>query len=182
MKTKLHVFLAAAVLLPLAAFGQGLSAEAQKRIDAVRELAVGWAANPVVVAAVQAQNATPTPEVEAMNQGAWAALDERAPMVRALVTNDVAKFLRDARTDKVTEAFVSDAKGRKVAFLAKTTNWTHLGKPKHDDPMAGKFWQGKIEIDQSAGVHQIQIAVPVLVDGQPIGSLVIGIAIGALKD
>lgn len=180
MKT-IHGFLVAAALLPAAVFGQGLSAEAQKRVDAVRELAVGWAANPAITNAVQAQNASPAPEIEAMNQGAWASLDGHAPLVRALSANDAAKFLREARTDKVTEAFVSDAKGRKVAFLAKTTNWSHLGKPKHDEPMAGKFWQGKIEVDQSAGVHQIQIAVPVLSDGKPIGSLVVGIAIGALQ-
>lgn len=181
MRSKLHVFLLAAAWLPLAVFGQGLSPEAQKRVDAMRELAIGWAAQPVVVAAVGAQNAAAAPEVEAMNQGAWAALDERAPLVHALSSNEVAKFLRGARTDKVTEIFVSDAKGRKVAFLAKTTNWSHLGKAKHDDPMTGKFWQGKIEVDQSAGVHQIQIAVPVLADGKPIGSLVVGIAIGGLQ-
>lgn len=181
MRLKLHVFLLAAALLPLAVFGQRLSPEAQKRVDAVRELAISWAAQPVVVTAVTAQNTAAAPEVEAMNQGAWTALDERAPLVHALSSNDVAKFLRSARTDKVTEIFVSDAKGRKVAFLAKTTSWSHLGKPKHDDPMAGKFWQGKIEVDQSVGVHQIQIAVPVLAEGKPIGSLVVGIAIGALQ-
>ncbi len=181
MKPPFHVSLLVAALMPLAVCGQGLSSEAQKRVDAVRELAIGWAAQPIVVAAVSAQNTAATPEVEAMNQGQWSALDERAPLVHALSANDVAKFLRGARTDKVTEIFVSDAKGRKVAFLAKPTNWSHLGKPKHDDPMAGKFWQGKIEIDQSAGVHQIQIAVPVMAEGKPIGSLVVGIAIGALQ-
>ena len=175
------IAICAALLSPLVACAQGLSAEAQKRVDVVRQLAVDWAASPVVVKAVQAQNETPSAEIEAMNQGAWAALDERAPLVRALSTNEVAKFLREVRTDKVTEAFVSDAKGRKVAFLAKTTNWSHLGKPKHDEPMAGKFWQGKIEVDQSAGVHQIQIAVPILINERPIGSLVVGIAIGALQ-
>jgi hypothetical protein len=69
----------------------------------------------------------------------------------------------------------------KVAFLSKTTSWSHKGKAKHDVPMAGKTWQGTIEVDKSTGQQQIQIAVPVLDGGKPIGSLVVGLAVAKLR-
>ena len=81
----------------------------------------------------------------------------------------------------MSEAFVSSANGTKVAFLAKTTSWSHKGKPKHETPMTGKVWQGPLETDKSSGVQQIQVAVPVLDGGKPIGSLVVGYAISKLR-
>jgi hypothetical protein len=48
--------------------------------------------------------------------------------------------------------------------------------------MNGKTWQGTIEVDESTGLQQIQIAVPVLSDGKPIGSLVVGLSVSTLKE
>ena len=67
------------------------------------------------------------------------------------------------------------------AFLSKTSNWNHKGKPKHDVPMAGKMWQGPLEVDESRGIKQIQIAVPVSDGDKPIGSLVVGISVTKLS-
>ena len=80
----------------------------------------------------------------------------------------------------ISEAFVSAADGTKVGFLAKTTSWIHKGKPKHDGPMTGKAWQGEVEKDQSTGLEQIQIAVPVLDGGTAIGSVVVGLQLARL--
>lgn len=66
-------------------------------------------------------------------------------------------------------------------FLSKPSNWSHQGKPKHDEPMAGKTWQGGIELDESTGLQQIQIGVPVLEGDKPIGWLVVGFSISKLK-
>lgn len=48
------------------------------------------------------------------------------------------------------------------------------------DPMSGKPWQGDVEVDESSGLQQLQMAVPVLDAGKPIGSLVVGSSIGKL--
>ena len=77
-------------------------------------------------------------------------------------------------SSSVFEAFVSGADGTKAAFIAKTSNWSHKGKPKHDDPMSGKAWIGEVEIDASSGQQQIQIGIPVMDQGKAIGSIVIG--------
>lgn len=159
---------------------QGLNPAAQARLDLIRDEAVKWAAAPVVVEAVVAQNRQPSPELAAMTQEKWDALPDKASAMFVFTTHPVADFLRKQGAGRITEAFVSDASGRKVAFLAKTTSWSHLGKPKHDVPMTGKAWQGKLEVDRSAGTSQIQVGIPVLADGVPVGSLVIGVPVAVL--
>jgi hypothetical protein len=46
--------------------------------------------------------------------------------------------------------------------------------------MAGKTWQGVVEVDESSGQRAIQIAMPVLDGDKPIGSLVAGFNITKL--
>lgn len=159
---------------------EGLNPAAQARLDQIRDEAAKWAVDPLVVQAVVAQNRQLPPELAAMTQEKWEALPEKSSALLVFTTHPVVEFIRTQGAGRITEAFVSDAAGRKVAFLAKTTSWSHLGKPKHDVPMTGKAWQGKLEVDRSAGTQQIQVSVPVLADGVPVGSLVIGVPVSAL--
>lgn len=152
----------------------------QAKIDAQVKVIQGWAADPAIVNAVKAQNATVPADYAAMTQDSWSKLTVLDPFVRGFAKNDAATFLKNKKTDVVAEAFVSAADGRKVAFLGKTTNWSHKGKPKHDVPMTGKTWQGQVEVDESSGVQSVQVAVPVLDGGKPIGSLVVGLSIAKL--
>ena len=39
----------------------------------------------------------------------------------------------------------------------------------------GKAWQGKPEFDESSQIYAIQLSVPVLAEGKPIGVLVVGV-------
>ena len=164
------------------AWSEGLNPKAQRRIDNCMVLAAKWAANPIVVAAVKAQNAQLPAGFAEMTQDKWTALPDAHPFVRAFTTNAAGQFLKKVKTAAISEAFLSDAAGLKVAFLAKTTYWCHLGRPKHDLPMQGKTWQGKAELDQSAGQIEVQIATPVLDGEKPIGSLVLGISLAFLAD
>lgn len=78
------------------------------------------------------------PEQAALNQEKWKALTVLDPLVRGFAKNPAGVFLKRKKDDLVTEGFASDAAGLKVAFLAKTSNWSHKGKDKHDVPMTGK--------------------------------------------
>lgn len=151
-------------------------ARVEQRIAEIRQ----WAAEPAIVTAVAAQNATLPADYAAMTQAAWERLAELDPIVRSFTRNALGQWLRAKKTDWMGEAFVSDAKGLKVAFLSKPTNWSHAGKPKHDVPMSGKTWQGKIEVDESTRASQLQVAVPILQEGKPIGSLVVGISLAKI--
>lgn len=142
-----------------------------------------WAADPAIGDAVASANASPSAEAKAMTQDKWKAAGILDPFVRSFTKNGAAAFLK-AKQDKdpsVAEAFVSAQDGTKAAFLSKTSNWSHKGKAKHDQPMAGKDWTGPVEVDESTGLSQVQIAVPVMKGGKPIGSLVVGYAVSKLK-
>lgn len=165
----------------LSAAAQSLDAATQAKIDALVKDVAAWAADPVIVDAVRAQNAALPENLAALNQEKWRGLTVLDPIVRGFTKNPVGQFLKSKKSDVVTEAFVSDAAGCKVGFIAKTSNWTHKGKPKHDMPMTGQNWQGPVEVDESSGVQQLQVAVPVLDGGKPIGSLVVGLSINQLK-
>ena len=138
------------------------------------------AAEPELIKAVAAQNLQLPAEYADMTQIKWAALAELDPLVTALCKNAAARVLKARKTAGLSEIFVSDKEGRKVAFLAKPTNWSHEGKPKHEQPMKGEVWEGRVEHDESTGLMQVQVAVPVLQDDKPIGSLVIGVELDSL--
>lgn len=134
-----------------------------------------------VVNAVKAVNTTPMADYKDMNQDKWKELPVLDPKVRYFSKNPLAEFLKTKKNEMVTEIFVNAADGTKVAFLSKTSNWSHKGKPKHDEPMNGKDWQGAIEMDESTGLKSIQVAVPVMDAGKAIGSMTVGFSITKLK-
>lgn len=149
----------------------------QARVEARLAEITTWAAAPAIIAAVKAHNAALPADQAALTQEKWKALTVLDPLVRGFSKNEAGVFLKARKAEWVTEAFLSDAQGLKVAFLAKTTNWSHRGKPKHDVPMTGRIWQGEVEVDESSGLQQLQVAVPVLDGGQAIGSLVVGLSL-----
>ena len=175
MKTLLRLL--PLLLLATFASAEGLDPAVQAKLDAQFAIIESWAADPIVVEAVKTQNAKLPPELAALTQEKWRALTVLDPLVRGFSKNAAGQFLKSKRSPIISEAFLSDAAGCKVAFIAKTTNWCHKGNAKHDQPMAGQRWQGKIEVDESSGQQQIQLSVPVFDGGKPIGSLCIGISV-----
>lgn len=179
---KLQFALALAVaLLGRAAVAQSITPAIQSKIDGKLKEVVTWAATPAVVAAVRAHNTALPAEQAALTQDKWRTLTVLDPLVRGFTKNAAGQFLKSKKDDVVVEAFLSGAGGCKVAFIAKTSAWCHKGKEKHDVPMAGKSWQGPIELDDSTGQQQLQISVPVLDGGKPIGSLVVGLSMSGLS-
>lgn len=168
-------------LLVCSAHGQ-IDSAIQAKVDAEVSLAKQLAADPDVVAAVKGYNVAPPAESVAMTQEKWKTLTLLDPLVRSFSKNAAGLALKAKKSANVSEAFVSGANGGKVAFLAKTSSWSHLGKAKHDVPMSGKTWQGEVETDESTGLQQIQIAVPVLDGGTPIGSMVVGLSISKMRN
>ena len=90
--------------------------EVQTRISWQVWNADGWAANPVVVEAVLAQNAKgPIP---GMDNAKWKTVPESDAIVQGFIKNEAAKFLKAemANTDGIcTGAFLNAAQGEKVA-------------------------------------------------------------------
>lgn len=157
-------------------------AKVQAAIDAKVKAVQAWASDPAIIAAVKEQNATLPADYAAMTQDKWKGLTVMDPFVRSFTKNAAGTFLKGKKDDFIAEAFLSAADGKKVAFLAKTSNWSHQGKPKHDDPMKGKIWQGEIEVDESSGVQCVQVSVPVLDGDKAIGVLTVGFNVSKMKE
>jgi len=181
MKKTLLTLVALAALITPTVRAEDLDAATQTKVTAKIEQLKTWAADAAIVKAVKAQNENLPADLAGMTQDKWKAAGILDPVVRGLTKNDAAGVLKAKKTDSVSEAFISAADGTKVAFLNKTSNWSHKGKAKHDVPMTGKTWQGAVEVDDSTGIRQIQVAVPVVEGDKAIGSLVVGLDLGKLK-
>lgn len=164
-----------------AAHAQALPADVSAKVQAKMKDLRHLSTDAAVVSAVKAYNANPPAAAKSMTNEQWKQLTLLDPNVRALTKNELGQYLKSKQDDVISEAFVSGANGGKVAFLSKTTSWTHKGKPKHEVPMTGQTWIGPMEVDESSGQQQVQIALPVLDGGRAIGSIVIGLKVSKLR-
>jgi len=175
----------AALALALAggAWAAEIAPAVQKEIDRQVEVIKGWAADGAVVQAVLAQNGKgPIP---GMDNVKWKSLRRSDALVKEFQSNAAGQYLKRKLADSgesLSEAFLSAARGEKVAFVEKTSSYIHKGQPKFDVPFdSGKVWQGKPEFDESSQTHQVQVAVPVQSGGTPVGVLVVGINVTKLE-
>ncbi len=151
-----------------------LTPEQKTRVAALLDSLSPVGSDPIVVKAVKAQNAKLPDLLQGITNDKWKELNSGSPEVKLLSHSDLSRYMRSKVHHSVIEMFISDAEGRKVAFFAKTTSFIHKGKAKHDQPMAGKKWIGRPEIDESTQQLQVQGSFPVLDSGKPIGSIVLG--------
>lgn len=178
MKT-VHRMLATGLLLSGLTFaGEPLSAEIKAKVDAKVAVLKAWGSEAAIVKAVK--EADDNPAAKDMTQDKWKSLTVVDPIVRGFTSNPAAALIKAKKDPSVSEAFVSNGKGIKAAFLTKPSGWSHKGKPKHDVPMTGKTWIGDAEIDESTGQKQVQVSFPVLEGGKPIGSVVVGLSLSKL--
>ncbi len=170
----------AVVFLTGSGFAQSLPPEVKSKVDAKIKQLQPLSTDPTIVAAVKAHNANPPAEDKAMTNEKWAKLNVLDPYVRSFTKNPLAVYLKTKKDDQISECFVSGADGTKVAFLSKTSYWSHADKTKHTVPMSGKTFTGPMAMDDSTGQQEVQIGLPVLDGKKPIGSIVIGLAVSKL--
>ncbi len=157
-----------------------LPPELKAKADARAQQLAAWGKDPAIVAAVRAFNTAPPPGAKSMTAETWKSLSLLDPAVRSLAKNPLAMHVKSLKDPAMSEIFISGADGTKVAFITKPSNWSHKGKEKHELPMKGHIWVGPLEVDESSGAQQFQISVPVLDNGRPIGSIVVGLKAAAL--
>jgi len=162
-------------------FGQA-PPELQAKLNAQIKHLEAISSDPQVINAAKTYNTTtPSAEAKAMTNEKWHSLSLFDPFVRAIGKNSLSEFLKTKRDDTIAKIFVSGADGGKVGFDAKTEHWTHKGMPKHEVPMGGKMWIGPVKLDDSTGLQMLQVGLPVLDAGKPIGSIVFGLRADKLR-
>lgn len=173
--------LAGAATLALAALEvtPAIQTELDRHVDVVKT----WASSPVLVKAVAAQN--DKGPIAGMDNAKWKTVRRGDDLVKGFQNSEAGRFLTQKiaqSNEAYSEAFLSAAQGEKVAFYEKTTSYIHKGAAKFDVPFGtGKPWQGKPEFDESSQTHQIQVSVPILSDGRPVGVLVVGVNLSKLE-
>ncbi len=175
------VALAAMFVTTAGAFAQTLKPAVKEKVEARLKQIQSWGVDPKLVTAVKELSSNPAPQGKDMTNEKWRGLTPLDPFVRSFTKNSVAEYLKAKKDDSVGEMFASAADGSKLAFLTKTTYWSHKGNQKHEAPMKGKTWIGRLEVDESTGYQMVQVAFPVLDGGKPIGSVVVGLKAAALR-
>ncbi len=154
MKTRILLSFAAGVAALFATIVRAeIDPAIQAKIDTEIAAAKVLAADATIVSAVKSVNAAPSADSQAMTQEKWKTLTLLDPFVRSFSKGPAGEVLKAKKSALVTEAFLCGADGAKVAFLAKPSSWSHKGKPKHEQPMQGKGWQGEVEVADGEGAH-----------------------------
>lgn len=173
---------AMAVLLGL--FVQGGSARMVRNTAYARvEVARAIAADPTIRASVQRKNAEgETPDAVARIDASWVAGGE-AELKAELVGSRCAERLREqiAADALIVEAIVMDRHGALVCASGPTSDYDQSDEPKWQRTVSeGRaVFIDEPAYDESSGTYAIQLSVPVLGDGGPMGALTLTLRLAA---
>ncbi|MHB9118309.1 MAG: PDC sensor domain-containing protein [Burkholderiales bacterium] len=171
VRTWLMVFLAllgSSALFTNAAQAEPIPPDVQAKVEHYKQKLVEWAANPVLIAAVKEANAKGP---GGMNNGAWNDLNDNDPKVKAFQTSAAGKQLSKLEADKnISKLYIRDDKGNLVASSNKPLLFNTFTRPQFSNPFKGKAWSAnEMKPDPSTQVMSVQIAVPIMDGGKPIG-------------
>lgn len=189
-------------LLISAALGVALSAPALPALAQdeyaapLTELANGKlreiAQDPVLVAAIEAQNAQTAGHDAATIDNLdkqWRAEVDAAdkPLINATLATEASAMLKaaqDASGGLFTEMFATDAVGLNVAQSTVTSDYWQGDEDKFTKSFgagADAVFLGEVELDESTQTYQSQVSITIVdASGQPIGSITAGVDLSQL--
>jgi outer membrane murein-binding lipoprotein Lpp len=167
-------------------FAEPLTALAQGEIKQI-------AANPVLVAAIIAQNAATggydQAKIDELDTQWRAEVDAASkPLIDATLANEASAYLAKVQEDsagKFTEIFATDAKGLNAAQSTVTSDYWQGDEDKFTESFgsgADAVFLGEVEQDESTQTFQSQVSVTVVdpATGSPIGSITFGVDLSTL--
>jgi hypothetical protein len=167
-------------------FAEPLTALAQGEIKQI-------AANPVLVAAIIAQNAATggydQAKIDELDTQWRAEVDAASkPLIDATLANEASAYLAKVQEDsagKFTEIFATDAKGLNAAQSTVTSDYWQGDEDKFTKSFgagADAVFLGEVEQDESTQTFQSQVSVTVVdpASGAPIGSITFGVDLSTL--
>jgi hypothetical protein len=166
-------------------FAEPLTALAQGEIKTI-------AADPVLVAAIVAQNAASAgydqAKIDELDKQWRAEVDAASkPLIDATLANEASVYLAKVQQEsggKFTEIFATDAKGLNVAQSTVTSDYWQGDEDKFTKSFgagADAVFLGEVEQDESTQTFQSQVSVTVVdATGAPIGSITVGVDLSTL--
>jgi hypothetical protein len=171
------------VVFALAASAYGQSAgNVQKQLSAEAEKLRALGRDPVVIAAVKAQNAKKV-TLDAIKKldTQWSA-GKATALVKQTTTGPCADRLRTVVAANRTygETFVMDAQGAIVCATGKTSDYWQGDEAKFERAFnagKGNVFIDRPKFDDSASASIAQISVPVMENDRAIGAITVGIVV-----
>ena len=152
-----------------------------------------FAEDPVVVAAIEAQNkvtaAYDQAKIDALDKQWTSEVDAaNKPLINATMGNDASKFLAKVQNDSqglYTEIFATDAKGLNAAQSSVTSDYWQGDEDKFSKTFPvgpDAVFLGKVEQDESTQQFQQQVSITITdpKTGTSIGSITVGINLAQL--
>ena len=159
----------------------------QKVIDMANATLAKYGSDPVIVAAVKAENAKgQTLDQIKARDDQWRTTAGVADYMQALMDSECGKYLRtiQAGAPYIAEIFVMDHLGANVAMTDKTSDYWQGDEAKFQKSFAngaGAIFVDEVEFDDSAQAYLVQVSVPVMDGGKAIGAITFGINVDKLQ-
>ena len=185
---KTFVFIIAGLFL-VAGGGMALAGEKapQKVVDLAQSKLVNLGADPVIVKAVQAENAKgkTLAQIQEMDKQ-WRDTAGIADYMKAMMESECGKYLRKIQEGQAfyAEIFVMDNQGANVAMTDKTSDYWQGDEAKFKESYkngAGALHISDVAFDDSTQAYLVQVSVPVKDGDKVIGAITIGVDVDKVE-
>lgn len=163
-----------AVTLPVQA-GELPADLAAKAAAATRQL-LQWAADPVVLTAVREANSH---DASGMNNGKWTDVPATDPVAKSITHSKVGLLITkwESADSTLNKLVLRDQKGNAVGASMKPLLFNSANRPQFVHAIKGQPWIAtEVKPDPLTQVPSVQVGVPVLDGGTPIGVLHAGVS------
>jgi hypothetical protein len=158
----------------------------QKVVEMAQTELAGIGADPVIVAAVKAENSKgkTLQQIKDMDEK-WRATAGIADYMEALMESKCGQHLRSIQNSKAyfSEIFVTDNQGANVAMTDKTSDYWQGDEAKFTETYKdgkGAIHIGEVEFDDSSQAYLVQVSVPVKDGDVVIGVITFGVDLDSL--
>ncbi len=159
----------------------------QKVVDLANSKLAKLGTDPVIVAAVKAENAKgKTLDQIKKNDKKWKDTPGIADYMQALIDSEGGKHLLGIKdsADYYAEIFVMDNQGANVAMTDKTSDYWQGDEAKFKKSFnkgGGAIFIDDVEFDDSTQAYLVQVSVPVKDGGTVIGAITFGIDVDKIE-
>ena len=159
----------------------------QKVVDLGNTELIKLGTDPVIVAAVKAENAKgkTLDQIKEMDKK-WMATSGVDDFMKSLMDSECGKHLKSLQkaTPYYSEIFVMDNQGANVAMTDKTSDYWQGDEAKFKESYkggAGAVHVSDVKFDESTQAYLAQVSVPVKDGDKVIGAITIGIDVDKIK-
>jgi len=159
----------------------------QKVIDLAKSTLANVGMDPVIVAAVKAENSKQKTlvQIKEMDEK-WKAHAGIADYMKAIMDSECGKHLRNIQNSApyYAEIFVMDNQGANVAMSDKTSDYWQGDEAKFKKSFAGgqgSVFVDEVEFDDSTQTYLVQVSVPVKDGDKVIGAITFGLDVDKVE-